>query len=267
MAARVARHRRRGRRLLIAAVMSSGGLAALFLFVVLPAALLLPAIQASREVARKATSNQNLKQIGLGLHNFHAAHGAFPAAYSIDAEARPLLSWRVYLLPYVEQEQLFNKFRLDEPWDSPHNLTLLPEMPTVYRSPLSNGIDETVYVAIPIEDGAICRPVVSAEGVSPPLGVSLREIVDGTSNTVMVVEVEAKYAVPWTKPVDYPTAESALLANYSERSGHASNGGAQSSESRVDCVLALFADGAVIAPGQGIPRSAVTKSGGEASFQ
>jgi hypothetical protein len=264
MAAQVARRRRR-RRFLIAAVISSGSLAVLLCCGVLPA-LLLPAVQASREAARRASSMSNLKQIGLGLHNFHATHDAFPAAYSIDTEGRPLLSWRVYLLPYLEQEELYSKFRLDEPWDSPHNIRLLPAMPTVYRSPLSDRSDETVYVAIPIADGAICRPRAPTDGVKPPLGVSIREIIDGTSNTVMVVEVDPRDAVPWTKPVDYPAAESALLANYSERSGHASNGGMQSSESRVNCVLALFADGAVYAPGEGIPRSLVTKSGGEASF-
>ncbi len=262
MATEVARQRRRGRRFLIAAVISSGGLAVLVCCGVLPA-LLLPAIQASRSAAPRASSMNNLKQIGSALHNFHATHDAFPAACSIDAEGHPSLSWRVYLLPYLEQEVLFNKFRLDEPWDSPHNIRLLPEMPAVYRSPLSNRSDETVYVAIPIDDGAIRRPKIPTEGVEPPLGVSLREVVDGTSNTVMLVEVDDSDAVPWTKPVDYPAAKLASLGNAPQRAAHSSTENTRSRESRVDCVLALLADGTVIAPVEGIPRSLVTKSGGE----
>src|SRR5258707_7271470 len=65
--------------------------------------------------------------------------GRFPPAASRDQEGRPLLSWRVLLLPYVEQAALYQEFHLDEPWDSPHNLTLLPKMPKVYAVPAYNG--------------------------------------------------------------------------------------------------------------------------------
>ena len=81
------------------------------------AALLLPAVQSAREAARRAQCVNNLKQIGLAMHNFHAQKNHFPAAAIVDKAGKPLLSWRVAILPYIEQESLYQQFHLDEPWD------------------------------------------------------------------------------------------------------------------------------------------------------
>ena len=83
----------------------------------------------------RARSQNNLKQIGLALHNYHDIYGVLPAAAIVDKKGKPLLSWRVAILPYVEQDNLYKQFRLDEPWDSPHNLALAKMRVKVYELP------------------------------------------------------------------------------------------------------------------------------------
>ncbi len=99
------------------------------------AGLLLPAVMSVREAARRTTSNNNLKQIGLALHNFHSTQEHFPARAYSRTEGKPLLSWRVLILPFIEQADLYSKFRLDEPWDSENNRKLIPLMPAIYQNP------------------------------------------------------------------------------------------------------------------------------------
>ena len=98
-------------------------------------ALLLPAVQSAREAARRAQCVNNLKQIGLAMHNYQSANNAFPRPAITDKQGKALLSWRIAILPYIEQQELYNKFKLDEPWDSPHNKALLKEMPSTYVCP------------------------------------------------------------------------------------------------------------------------------------
>src|SRR4051794_35047430 len=81
----------------------------------------------------------NLRQIGLAMHNYHDRHGQFPAIAVFDDRGRPLLSWRVTVLPFMGQGPLYQKFRLNEPWDSPHNKALLGEMPMEFACPLNEG--------------------------------------------------------------------------------------------------------------------------------
>ena len=81
----------------------------------------LPAVQAARSAAKRATSTNNLKQLSLAMHNYANVHRYFPRQAIYSKDGKPLLSWRVALLPYLEQMPLYNKFKLDEPWDSPHN--------------------------------------------------------------------------------------------------------------------------------------------------
>jgi len=153
------------------------------------------AARTARQSARRAQSTNNLKQIGLAMHNYHDANKCFPAAASYDAQGRPLLSWRVHLLPYLERNDLYQQFHLDEPWDSEHNHKLIDRMPALYRSPLSTR-KEKGYASYLVPVGG--------ETVFPPgaKGTSLKTVKDGASNTVMVVEVDDRHAVPWTKPED-----------------------------------------------------------------
>jgi hypothetical protein len=154
-------------------------------------ALLLPAVQSAREAARRAQCSNNLKQIALAMLNYENAMGFFPRSAITDKQGKPLLSWRVAILPYIDQG-LYQKFKLDEPWDSPHNRDLLKEMPPTYACPSRTRA----------EPGTTTYQVFTGKGALFDEGrdVKIAGVVDGTSNTLMVVE--AKQAVPWTKPDD-----------------------------------------------------------------
>jgi prepilin-type processing-associated H-X9-DG protein len=154
-------------------------------------ALLLPAVQASRSAARRSQSVNNMKQIGLAMHNFLSSQGDRLPRDITDKEGKPLLSWRVSILPFIEQQALFNEFHMDEPWDSPHNKALLDKMPMTFAIPGAKAEPGmTFYRGF---GGPSTLFDKSAEN-----GVGLADITDGTSNTIAVVE--AKEAVPWTKP-------------------------------------------------------------------
>ena len=109
---------------------------------ILPA-MLLPAMQQARDAARGSVSRNNLKDIGVALHNHHAAINAFPMAgseqNSASAAKGSQLSWRVHILPYLNHNDLYQQFHMDEPWDSPHNKSLIDQMPAVFQSPASGG--------------------------------------------------------------------------------------------------------------------------------
>jgi hypothetical protein len=152
--------------------------------------------------ALRRKSQENLKQIGLGLHNYHDAHNRFPAPAIYGKDGKPLLSWRVVLLPYLEEDKLYKEFKLDEPWDSEHNKKLLARIPRVY-APLRVKTD--------VAGGTFYQAIVGMDAGFEP-GKQLRigpDYPDGTSNTILVVE--AGSAVPWTKPEDLPfVADQAL---------------------------------------------------------
>jgi hypothetical protein len=155
--------------------------------------LLLPAVQAARESARRMTASNGLKQIGLALHNYHSAYKKLPDRAIVDPDGKPLLSWRVAILPFIEQQQLYQQFHLDEPWDSPHNIQLLEKMPAAYVDP-----------SVPLPPGQTVFQVPQGEGLiyDQTGNRKFRDILDGLSNTIMVVESSRDAAVPWTKPAD-----------------------------------------------------------------
>jgi hypothetical protein len=153
-------------------------------------ALLLPAVQAAREAARRLQSSNHLKQIGLAAFNYHDAYGRLPT--NIEKDGKPLLSWRVQILPYIEQQQLYEQFKLDEPWDSPHNIALLDKMPEVYQNPNLPRSTKTNYLGIVYPNSLL-------ENAKPK---SFASVKDGMSNTILVVEAAGDKAVPWTKPQD-----------------------------------------------------------------
>ena len=118
-------------------------------------ALLLPAVQSAREAARRAQCTNNLKQMALAMFNYESATGAFPKPALTDKDGKPLLSWRVAILPYIEQNGLYNRFHLDEPWDSPHNKELIKEMPQTFVCPSRFNVEpgSTTYRVF-VGDGA-----------------------------------------------------------------------------------------------------------------
>ncbi|MFM9964270.1 MAG: DUF1559 domain-containing protein [Planctomycetaceae bacterium] len=166
-------------------------------------ALLLPAVQQARVAARRSQDKNNLKQIGLAFHNFHDTYNRFPAAASVDAKGKKLLSWRVHILPFVEGSALYDQFHFDEPWDSDHNKTLIEKMPEVYASPHDPELaakGKTRYVA-PRGKGTMFEGDGKMEG-NIPQGTRIRDFLDGTSNSIMIVVAKPDAAVIWTKPDD-----------------------------------------------------------------
>jgi len=165
-------------------------------------AVLLPATVAARSAARRTQSVSNLKQIGLAMHNLHSTNNTFPPQASRDKDGKPLLSWRVAILPFIEQQALFNEFHQDEPWDSEHNKTLLEKMPNVYAVPGAKAEPGMTFYQAFAGKGTIYDP-----GMKD--GVKMQDVTDGTSQTLAVVE--ASKAVPWTKPEDIPFDAAAKL--------------------------------------------------------
>jgi hypothetical protein len=211
--------------------------------------LLLPAVQSAREAARRVQCVNNLKQIALAFHNYASATDGFPAAAITSGNGKPLLSWRVTILPYLDQKPLYDKFRLDEPWDSPHNKELLKYMPNMYACPSSNlsgSAGLTTYRVFSGGNALLARNRLTRLG----------EVTDGLSNTLMVVE--AKQAVPWTMPDELPVdARPGAPSTPLFGAGSAHPGGFD----------AAMADGSVRFIKSSIqPRllhSLITKSGGE----
>ena len=156
-------------------------------------ALMMPSTCGSREGARRSQCKNNLKQILLALHNYHDVYQAFPPAWTVDASGRRMHSWRTLILPYLDQRPLYEQIDLTKPWNDPVNLEAAKQVPFAYRCPsATHDPGQTIYMALVGED-AFLRPT-TARPIS--------EITDGTSNTVAVIEVTAKQAVPWMAPQD-----------------------------------------------------------------
>ena len=164
-------------------------------------------VERVRLAAARSTDSNNLKQIALAMHIYGDSNqGALPPAAICDKQGKPLLSWRVAILPYIEEIQLYQQFKLDEPWDSPNNKKLIAQMPKTYLLPLrkeeaSEGLTHyRVFVGLPKAgmNGLTAFDAPGPQTVGPQGGVRLFAMKDGTSNTLLVVE-SADPAV-WTKP-------------------------------------------------------------------
>jgi len=158
-----------------------------------------PAVEQARIAARRSSSMNRMKQILLAMHNYADKHSVggdnfFPCSAIRDAEGKPLLSWRVVILPYLGEEELYRKFHLDEPWDSDHNKALLNQMPEVFCNPNSNAAINLATYLMPNGTGAVGE-------LQKDFGFA--SLKDGASRTVILVEVNDDQAVPWTKPMDW----------------------------------------------------------------
>lgn len=160
-----------------------------------------PIIVRVQATAEHKSSVNNLKQIGLAMHNYHDAHKHFPTIANFDKAGKPLLSWRVHLLPYLDEVKLYKEFHLDEPWDSEHNKKLIARMPAVYRSTENKDLlkaGKTGYMA-PVGEHMMFTGTDKT--------IDFRHVTDGTSNTILIVEADDDHAVIWTKPEDFKVDE------------------------------------------------------------
>lgn len=155
-------------------------------------ALLLPAVSTAREAARRTQCNNNLKQILLALHNYHDVHKTFPPAYLADSNGKPMHSWRVLILPYLEAGHIYSQYNFDEPWDSPGNRYVAELMLPVFRCP-SDGS----------QMGGMSYVLVTGKGTmfDGEKGIGIPQITDGTNQTLAIVEVKGA-GIEWTEPRD-----------------------------------------------------------------
>ena len=167
-------------------------------------ALLLPAVGAAREAARRVQCQNNLKQISLALLNYESTYGCFPPACITDDNGRPMHSWRVLILPYLEREDLYRQYDFDEPWDSPKNRMVSDAVISLYHCPSvpQTPGTETNYVMI------VGPETVAFENSA----VGMTEIVDGLSNTIMLVET-ADSGIGWAEPRDLSADDLSMQIN------------------------------------------------------
>jgi prepilin-type processing-associated H-X9-DG protein len=202
--------------------------------------------------ANMLTSQNNLKQIGLALHAHHDAFKSLPPQAICDKTGKPLLSWRVLILPFVEQAELYKQFKLDEPWDGPNNSKLLAKMPELYAAPgIKTREPGLTYYQGFVGTGAGMELMPDPKKPFGARGLRLvADIKDGTTYTIAVVE--AGEPVPWTKPADLPYEKGKL-----PKIGGVFKGPAN----------ALMFDGSVVTIIDGIRpatlEAAITRNGGE----
>ncbi|HYW81109.1 MAG TPA: DUF1559 domain-containing protein [Thermoguttaceae bacterium] len=168
----------------------------------------------NRAPVQRSICQNNLKQIAMAMHMYHQEHGTFPPAYVADEDGTPMYSWRVLLLPYLEQNALYRQFDLTQPWDSPSNMMLTNTVLSIYNCPSSlqqNGL-QTNYVMI-----------VGSETLSEGTNTTdMARISDGSSRTIMIVEVAAS-GIHWAEPRDLTADEITFAINDGTSPGIGSN--------------------------------------------
>ncbi len=206
------------------------------------------AVNAARSLSQ---SRNQLKQIGLAMHNFHDVYRVFPPAVIYGPDGRPWHSWRVLVLPFIEQQGLYERYKFDEPWDGPNNSKLLSEMPEIYRDPIHDDTlghfthyaavsgKGTIFpsVGIKMDEKQIAKPL--AHITSDNGATGMRQIFDGTSNTLMVGTVSPENTIPWMKPEDINV--DAMLPGLGEKGNFAAPYGTRTRPA----TLFLFSDGSV----------------------
>ena len=152
----------------------------------------------------------NLSQLQIALLNYHDTYGALPPAYVADATGRPMHSWRVLILPFIDENSLYKQYDFSEPWNGPNNITLLDRMPGVFSCPSrsSNPTNLTSYAAI------------TGPGTMFPGAASVRfaDVTDGLARTIVIAEV-ADVDIPWTAPVDLDVRTMSVGVNDSKSPG------------------------------------------------
>lgn len=205
--------------------------------------LLLPAVQAAREAARRMACQNNEKQIALALLNYESVYRSLPPAFTVDANGQPLHSWRTLLLPYLEQNAVYEQIDLNKPWDDPVNLPIGEVVIPTFVCPSSGPPANTSnYVAVIDPSGIFTGSTPTTFGM----------ITDGLANTILFVEVGPDSAVPWMSPDDITMNEYHSLPSKSMHVGG-------SNVALADGSVRFFSD---MAPPEDI-EAMISKDGGE----
>lgn len=182
-------------------------------------ALLLPAVQQARTAARRAQSMNTMRQIGIALHNYHDTYKSFPPAMITEEDGQPRTSWRASLLPFMA-DNYADDYDYHVAWDAPQNQAAAQRYRDVYASPNIDQEGYTPYVAVVGPD-----TIITSE-----LGLQMRDVTDGLSNTLVIIE-DTKRPVPWSSPNDISPEE--LFKRYEREDFDA------------PAILVLMADGSV----------------------
>jgi prepilin-type processing-associated H-X9-DG protein len=191
--------------------------------------LMLPMVEVSREAARQVNCINNMKQIGLGLFGYENANKHFPPIYTCDKEGKPLRSWLVEILPYMEYDSIYNRLNKEEPWNSPLNAQILPHAISEYICPSANRDVKDCssnYMAI-TGPGTIWK----ADGTK-----KISDLANGSSNSIVAVEV-VDSGKHWAEPLALTVDE--VLENMKTGKG------VRISCGHTNVVNVLFADGTV----------------------
>lgn len=170
----------------------------------------LPEVTRYYVVAKFERCSTNLRQIAIALQSYHDKYQSLPPAYTVDAEGKPLHSWRTLILPFIEGEQeLYDSIDLSKPWNHPVNQQAFAKEVACYQCEKRGNL--TTYQVVSSPEGCFyqsnCR--------------SFSDITDSHHETIMVVEVLSDQAVPWMAPKDVDEAQ--LMANLkSPQKPHAS---------------------------------------------
>jgi hypothetical protein len=229
------------------------------LFVVVPALVLgiplsilsYPAFLSMKDAKAQDELSSRMQEIGKAMHAYHDAHDHLPSAAMLNKDGKPLLSWRVAILPYLGHGDLFRQFKLDQPWDSPHNLALAVHMPDVFALPdyLDEGAgSDRTYFQVYVGSGSLFE-----YGVAIHFGPD--DIPDGTSSTILFVL--AQTPVMWTKPEDLPFDRKGPVAR--PRCGAYPGYAVVFGDGRVECLDTSITDEEL--------RGIITRNGGEPSMK
>jgi hypothetical protein len=159
---------------------------------------LLPAVASVPEAARRITCANQLKQLVVALDAYHQTNGRFPPAYIADKNGKPMHSWRVLILPFLQLDNLYKEYDFNEPWNGPNNRRLLALRPKVYVCPGSNNLQAldtacTSYVAV-VGAHAAWQPDSTARLGSPSLQKNAAD---------PALLIEDNSGIRWTEPRDF----------------------------------------------------------------
>ena len=160
------------------------------------------------EAARQALCRNNLKQIAVALAGYREVHGHFPPAHTVDADGRPMHSWRVLLLPHLESESLFNRYNFDEPWDGANNQKLADLVLIEYGCPSEFGDDLEMTAYVVVTGPKTMWPTDEAD--------RMPDVSEEPPNTILVVEI-GDSDIHWMEPRDISFEEAMRGINASEK--------------------------------------------------